>query len=87
MSVNHKGTKLIDSTDIILRPFTIEDTWQAYENWTSDPEATKYLTWKTHEDVNVTEGIVRSWIENYKDKDFYHWAIQLQGSGEVVGSV
>lgn len=46
MGINHKGTLLIDSKDIILRPFTKNDSAKVYENWASDPEVAKYLPGK-----------------------------------------
>jgi hypothetical protein len=58
MGINHKGTLLIDSKDIILRPFTKNDSVKVYENWASDPEVAKYLTWKAHKDINETNAIV-----------------------------
>lgn len=87
MGINHKGTLLIDSKDIILRPFTKNDSAKVYENWASDPEVAKYLTWKAHKDINETNAIVSGWVENYSNKEFYLWALELRNSGEVVGSV
>ena len=41
----HKGTQLIETERLILRPFTLSDANDMFKNWASDDEVTKYLTW------------------------------------------
>ena len=43
--MKHIGTKVIETRRLILRPFTMEDAQPMFDNWASDPEVTKYLTW------------------------------------------
>ena len=44
---------------LILRPFELEDAQAMFDNWASDPEVTKYLTWPTHESVETTKRIIQ----------------------------
>lgn len=85
--MNHKGSKRIETERLILREFTIEDAIPAYENWTSDPEVTKYLTWRSHSSLQVTEDILKDWTRQYRKDDFYQWAIELKELGQVIGSI
>lgn len=85
--MNHKGTIRIETERLILRRFTIEDADIMYRNWASDDEVTKYLTWPTHADVNVTRMLLEEWIQKYNDLDFYHWVIELREIGEPIGSL
>ena len=48
---------------------------------------TKYLTWPTHADVNVTRSVIEGWIQSYANPDFYNWAIVLKTIGEPIGSL
>jgi len=51
----HNGSITIETPRLILRKFTLNDAQDMFENWASCDEVTKYLTWKTHEDVNFTK--------------------------------
>ncbi len=64
--MENKGTKILESGRLILRPFVIEDAEAMYKNWASDPEVTKFLTWKPHENVNTTIESISRWINGYK---------------------
>ena len=46
--MNKAGTQTIETDRLILRQFSIEDAEDMYENWASDPEVTKFLTWPPH---------------------------------------
>jgi ribosomal-protein-alanine N-acetyltransferase len=85
--MEHLGTKLIETERLILRCFKMADAEMAYNNWTNDPEVTKYLTWKTHENINITKDILGKWISAYSKKDFYQWAIVLKSINEPIGTI
>ncbi|MBH1941005.1 GNAT family N-acetyltransferase [Mobilitalea sibirica] len=85
--LNHIGTKTLETNRILLRTFQEEDVKDMYENWASDDEVTKYLTWPTHKDMKVTESIVSMWLSKYSELDNYHWAIVLKDSKKVIGTI
>lgn len=85
--MKHLGTKQIETKNLILRRFTIDDAEAMYKNWAADDEVTKYLMWPTHTDVEVSKAVLKSWIENYDKDDFYQWAIVYKENGtEPIGS-
>lgn len=82
------GTQYIETDRLILRRFERFDAQAMFDNWASDDEVTKYLTWPTHTDVSVTEGILAEWIPQYEDDTFYNWAIVLKDNGpEPEGNI
>lgn len=85
--MEHKGTIELSSERLILRKFTMEDAEAMYRNWASDPEVTKYLRWPAHEDQSVTEIILKSWIEEYENPDFYQWAIVPKNLMQPIGNI
>jgi len=85
--MNHLGTKKIETSRLILRPFVMEDAEAMYRNWASDPEVTKFLSWPTYESVEDANSILNIWIPQYSDNTFYQWAIELKEIGEVIGSI
>ena len=56
--MRHTGTVLLTTERLLLRPFTPEDAPAAFHGWLSSPEATKYLSFRPHRDLGVTETVV-----------------------------
>lgn len=85
--MKHLGTKRIETERLILRPFTMEDERAMYENWASDPEVTKFLTWPAHGSIEVTRMVLSDWVSHYGEMDNYQWAIELKELGQPIGSI
>ena len=86
--MKHKGTKYLESERLILRQFIMDDAEAMYNNWVSDSEVTRYLTWPAHSSIAVTERVLQEWIDNYKNEAFYNWAIVLkENPNEPIGSI
>ena len=85
--MRHLGTVNLETNRLLLRKFKIEDAEDMYNNWASDREVTKYLSWKTHSNIEETKEILKSWIENYSKNDFYQWAIILKENNQAIGSI
>ena len=85
--MNHKGTTKLETNRLILRKFVIEDAKAMYENWASEDEVTKFLTWPTHSSIEDTKIVLNNWISSYEKLDFYNWAIEIKESGQVIGNI
>lgn len=85
--MNHMGTATLETKRLILRKFVIEDAQAMYENWASEDEVTKFLTWPTHANTDVTKKVLTDWINNYARPDFYNWGIELKDSGDLIGNI
>jgi len=85
--MNHLGTKLIETERLILRKFKITDTEDMYNNWASDDDVTRYITWATHKNIEETREVVAKYILDSDRDNFYHWCIEIKKTGDVVGSI
>lgn len=86
--MTHLGTQYIETDRLILRRFELSDAQAMFDNWASDDEVTKYLTWPSYTDVAAVEQKLEQWVSRYTDADRYHWAIVLKGNGpEPIGSI
>lgn len=86
--MKHCGTQRLETDRLILRRFVIEDAEAMYQNWASDAEVTKYLTWPTHTNLEVSQYVIKDWINAYSDEQFYQWAIVLRENGDKpIGSI
>lgn len=86
--MKHSGTQRLETERLILRRFVKEDSDAVYQNWATDPEVTKYLTWQVHPNEKVSKQAVKSWLKQYSDDSYYHWAIVLKENGdEPIGGI
>lgn len=87
MKMTHKGTQILETERLILRPFRTDDAEPMFRNWALDPEAAKFLTWSVHENIDVTKSVVAFWCSRNEDFTQYQWAIELKEAGEAIGSI
>lgn len=85
--LTHKGTKTIETERLLLRRACMEDAEPMFANWASDPEVTKFLTWPTHETVEISQWVVESWVRESERENFYQWMIVLKETGQPIGSI
>lgn len=65
--MNHLGSLVIETEHLYLRPFVLEDAPAMFENWASDPETLKYVTWDAHAstDKNSLNRVKNSYTINF----------------------
>lgn len=85
--VKHRGTQRLETERLILRRFVSEDAGAMYKNWASDDEVTKYLTWPTHPNIDVSKFVTEDWVKSYSDEKYYQWAIVKKENGVKVRAV
>ena len=85
--MQHKGTKTLETARLILRRAQLSDAQAMFDNWASDPEVTKYLTWPTHENVAATRWVLENWNGQYDNDECYLWLITLKGEDLPIGSI
>ena len=85
--MNHKGPRTIETPRLLLRRAELADAEPMFRNWANDPDVTKYLTWPPHGTLDVTERVVKSWVDGYEKADYYQWMIVLKELGEPIGSL
>ena len=85
--MEHKGAICLETDRLILRPFKIEDAEEVFNNWASDDEVTKYLTWSTHSSVEMSRSYMEFCINGYNEKNVYQWGMELKNSHELIGNI
>ena len=80
--------KITLTTDrLILRPWSIDDAEDMFYGWASDQEVTKYLTWKTHENIETTKMVLSNWIKEYEKPERINCAIVLKENNRLIGGI
>lgn len=85
--MQHKGTQVLETKRLILRPFQASDVEQVFQNWTSDENVTTYLTWSTHQTIQDTEDYVQFCLQSYSQEKTYRWGIELKENQQPIGDI
>lgn len=85
--MNTVGTRTIETERLILRRYRVEDAEDMFRNWASDPEATRFMPWPMHTDVNMTKETLTEWVSYYEDGGTYNWGITIKGDDHVIGNI
>ena len=83
----HKGTQPIETARLLLRPFTMNDAQAMFDNWASDADVTKFMTWPAHSSVEVSRMVLADWVKSYESENYYQWAIEWKELGQPIGSI
>ena len=88
--MNHLGTKTLETSRLILRKLTLDDTEKLFQNANSD-KVTRYLSWKAHQNKDVTKNFILKCTSNYEsheeDKNYYQWGIVFKENNDVIGVI
>ena len=77
-----KEEKTLETERLILRPLTVNDAEEAFKNWTSDDEVSKYVRWSTHKNVEETKEYILSEEKGRKTEGCFNWGIVIKDSNE-----
>lgn len=83
--LTHKGTTPLTTERLTLRRFTIDDAQAMYDNWATDQNVTKFLSWENHTSVDVTKKLLTKWVAEYDNPTCYHWVIGY--GNDIIGSL
>ena len=92
--MNHCGTYTIETKRLLLREFMVEDAEAMFQNWASDKEVTKFLTWPAYTSLDTAIHILSEWTASYEksngqqvdiDFDVYYLMQELNGKLHIFG--
>ena len=85
--MNHKGTVMFETTNLICRRFTPYDCHDMLRNWASDPQIQTEYREPVYSDINEVSKLLSDYIENYQNPDYYRWAIIEKTTKENIGQI
>lgn len=82
------GSIELETKRLFLRRFVIEDAKAMFENWASDSENVRYVTWDPHPNPQVTQASIERWLLHYQEENTYKWAIcKKEDPKQVIGDI
>ena len=85
--LNLIGTQPFETKRMKLRAFKLSDAQYIYKNWASNENVTKYLTWNTHENLEVSTKFCVERTKLSGRTDNFDWVMVLNETSEPVGSI
>lgn len=82
------GSIELETKRLFLRRFVVEDAKAMFENWASDSENVRYVTWDPHPNPQVTQASIERWLLHYQEENSYKWAIcKKEDTKQVIGDI
>ena len=82
------GSIELETKRLFLRRFVVEDAKAMFENWASDSENVRYVTWDPHPNPQVTQASIERWLLHYQEENTYKWAIcKKEDPKQVIGNI
>lgn len=81
------NTITLETERLILRKIEESDYKAIFDNWASDKEVSKHLTWETHKNYETTKEIVRKWLDDYDNDYTFRWIVTLKDNKIPIGMI
>lgn len=85
--MKHIGTRPIQTTRLLLRPFERTDAASMLENWIADPAIQHEYGEPVYPTICEVEALLERWISQYRQPDFYRWAIIETATDACIGQI
>jgi [ribosomal protein S5]-alanine N-acetyltransferase len=79
--------RIIPTSRLILRPPRLDDAESIFERYTTDPEVSRYMTWRPHESVDTTRDFVYFCMRQWESGTARPWVITEREVGEAIGMI
>lgn len=77
----------ITTSRLVLRFPDLADAPGTFTAYATDPEVTRHLLWRPHQDIEETRTFLRGRIEAVEDGDDFYWSVRLRADNELIGAV
>lgn len=81
-----KPSEQIETERLILRKPRMDDVPAVFLGWVQDPEVTRFLTWRPHENIGQTESMLAKAITEWDGDARFHFMITLK-NGDLIGRI
>lgn len=80
-------TETLETKRLILRPLSVNDATEMFNNWASDPQVTKYLTQFAHNNKAITKKRLLIHEKNYQAKKILDWGIVVKDTNTLINTI
>jgi RimJ/RimL family protein N-acetyltransferase len=80
-----KPPEILKTNRLFLRLPVPGDANLIFRKYAQDPEVTKYLIWRPHENVSVSRKFISRCIQCWKNETAFPWVIVRKSDDELIG--
>ena len=85
--MNNKGTVTLETERLILRKYSINDAKDMFNNWATNENVTRYLTWTPYTNIDDVKCFLNYCISQYDNDETYNWCIEFKDNHQAIGSI
>lgn len=76
----------IETTRLLIRRLRYEEAEEIFYVYASKKEATRFVSWPTHETIRETRNFLNYAVRGWEDGIDYSYGIRLKNNGRFIGS-
>ena len=85
--MNDSGGQRLETKRLVLRFAVLADAQAIFDAYASDPEATRYLVFKTLTDVGQAADFIERTVREREEGKSITWVIVLRDTRQVIGAI
>ncbi|MGR3763084.1 GNAT family N-acetyltransferase [Rossellomorea sp. NS-SX7] len=85
--IRFSGTPEIETERLLLRKLRLPDAQSSFDHWLSDERVSDHKISPAHKTLTQTVERIEGIVNQYGDKEFVYWGIELKSSGELIGEI
>jgi RimJ/RimL family protein N-acetyltransferase len=82
-----KPPETLETPRLQLRPPVVQDADVIFRKYARDPEVTRYLVWRPHEQVGTTREFIRHCIACWENGSAFPWVVIRKVDHELLGMI
>lgn len=79
--------EVMETARLRLRRPTLEDAPALFERYTKDPEVTRHLAWRPHENVTRTQMFLQRCTAAWEKGEAFPWVLTQRSEDEPIGMI
>jgi RimJ/RimL family protein N-acetyltransferase len=82
-----KPPEHIETERLLLRKPRMDDAPAVFDGWAKHPEVTRFLTWHPHENVALSEALMKRSIDGWDGETNFRYLLEIKESGALAGMI
>ena len=82
-----KPPEQIEAERLILRKPRVDDATAVFAGWVQDPDVTYFLTWRPHENIEMTKSVLEKTIAAWEQDFRFPFVIADKNTNQLVGMI
>lgn len=79
-------TPQLETERLILRQIQSNDVQPIFDCWMNDEDVSRYMYWKSSDDINDAKEFVTFELGNIESNQWYRWIIETRDTHELIGT-